>query len=84
MKKLILSLAVLGVMAVAACSSDDNETTGTDNCMNCENIIVCEGGNGNAYVNDTDTGTDYEEYLHSFFDADTDCTSVENPDNTGN
>jgi hypothetical protein len=71
MKKLLFSLAVFSAITFAACSSDDDNGTGGSACRTCEiagedSYRVCRGTNGNAFVDDTDTGVEYGEYLDSF------------------
>ena len=67
MKKLILSITVLAGITFAACSSDDDSVK--SNCVQCdfeEASEVCEGDNGNAYVNGVDTQQGFNDYVSTF------------------
>jgi|GEM_PF-1437404 hypothetical protein len=74
MKKLLLSLAILGVMTFAACSDDEKDYTPRYTmCQHCdipeeEGYEVCTGENGNAYVGNADTGIPLVQYFSLFCD----------------
>ncbi|WP_159801626.1 hypothetical protein [Flavobacterium sp. MK4S-17] len=70
MKKLILSVAVLAIMTVAACSSDDDGGKSKEGCVTCS-ITFEDGSNtkevcnvdGIAFDDGDDTGVDYDDYV---------------------
>ncbi|WP_294818857.1 hypothetical protein [uncultured Flavobacterium sp.] len=74
MKKLLLSLAVLGLMTFAACSEDEKDyTPNYIGCMHCEipdeaGYEVCVDDSGNAFVGNADTGIELEQYFELFCD----------------
>lgn len=82
MKKLLVSLGVLGVVATS-CKKDDD---GGNTCQTCAAfdieingqtvttpaIEVCEGDNGNAVVDGTDSGQNYVDYIEAY-ELFTDC-----------
>ena len=75
MKKLILSLALLGGMTFVACSSDDDNGSVNDNCQTCEltdatNFEVCEGPDGTVVVEGIDSGLTVPQYINAFCDND--------------
>ena len=71
MKKLLLSLALLSGLTFMACSDDDSES----NALNCVTCTLTDSGtgqgdvqqvceqDGNAYVNNTDTGVAFTDYI---------------------
>lgn len=71
MKRLILCLTLLAGLTFMACSDDDSENSAL-NCVTCsltDNDTgqsdvqqVCEQ-DGNAYVNNTDTGVAFSDYI---------------------
>lgn len=60
MKKIILSAALLAGLAFASCSKDDGNDDNRNRCFTCNSIEICEGDNGNAYLQGQDTGVDYD------------------------
>lgn len=70
MKKIILSALFLSGMTLFACSSDDdNGNNNNDNCVPCASEAsdeVCEGENGNAYINGIDTQQDFNDFVEAF------------------
>lgn len=73
MKKLAFSALILGLFFTVSCNKDDDGGGGNDNCQTCEayefggvNIPseeVCEGENGNAFVDGNDTGMSFDDYI---------------------
>lgn len=77
MKKLILSAALIaGVSFFTACNNDDDGGNNNTNggCLTCTMSAggmtieqdVCEGENGNAFVDGTDSGMAYDDYITGF------------------
>lgn len=77
MKKLLLTFAAFTALAYISCSKDDSSAR----CSVCTfsqgdvNISesVCEGDNGNAYVQDEDTGIDYDSYISDATESGYEC-----------
>jgi len=74
MKKFILSFAVIAAIGFTSCSSDDDNGGNDDNgCVTCDGyeilgqsvpaMEVCEGENGNAFVQGEDTETAFDEFI---------------------
>ncbi|MBY8963642.1 hypothetical protein KJK34_12835 [Flavobacterium sp. D11R37] len=77
MKKIVFAVAAFAVMVIISCSSDDSSSNCAVCTFNQEGVniseSVCEGENGNAYLNDQDTTIDYEEYISSAEDSGYEC-----------
>lgn len=77
MKKLITALSIFTAITLYSCSSDDSSA----NCAVCTynegdssfSESVCQGGNGNAYVQDVDTGIGYDEYIMTAEEGGAEC-----------
>jgi hypothetical protein len=74
MKKIILTLAMVSAISFTGCSSDDDEAdVAANDCVTCAAyelsgiavpaIEVCEGDNGNAFIQGIDTDVTYADYL---------------------
>jgi hypothetical protein len=74
MKNLMLTLAVIFAISFTACSSDDNNKKEQEvACVSCAAYEiqgldvpareVCEGDNGNAFVENVDTNIVYATYV---------------------
>lgn len=84
MKKLLLAVALLAGMTFVACSSDDDggSNNNNSNCVTCDSyeilgqtvpeMEICEGENGNAFIDGEDTGEDFDTYV-SGYEMLTDC-----------
>ncbi len=65
MKKLLLAFVVLGALSLTSCGDDDDCKTCSD-VLGLTEIKVCKLDNGNAEVDGTDTGTDYDTYISAY------------------
>ena len=75
MKKLMFLAALLAGIIFASCSDDDSSST-NDNCVPCAFEAadeVCEGDNGNAFVNGMDTQQNFNDFVDAF------CEENQNP-----
>ncbi|MFD2601128.1 hypothetical protein [Flavobacterium suzhouense] len=82
MKKLILSMALLAGMTFVACSDDDGDKKSNSNCVTCDAYTIqgvtapeqtiCKGENGNAFINNQDTGMSYTSAVEAM-EMMTDC-----------
>jgi|GEM_PF-5988503 len=77
MKKLFLSVLVVGLMATVSCNKDDDSKSDDDGCQTCASyeyeangqtitvpaIEVCELANGNAEVMGEDTTVEFSTYI---------------------
>ncbi len=78
----MLALSVFAVIGFTSCGSDDDGDDGVSNCVTCDayeligqsvpEFEVCEGSDGNAYVDGVDSGTEYSIYITAQ-EALTDC-----------
>ncbi|MFP9098258.1 hypothetical protein ACLI09_04330 [Flavobacterium sp. RHBU_24] len=71
MKKLLFCLSVTAALTLIACSDDDNGGN-AQNCVTCtltdsdtgqSDVQQVCNQDGNAYVNNTNTGTSYTDYI---------------------
>lgn len=46
--------------------NEDDINAGSGDCINCNQLEVCKGGNGNAFLLGYDSGIKYETYLANF------------------
>lgn len=79
MKKVIFSLAVVGLIFASSCKKDDDSNS-DDGCQTCDAFDikvngetqttpeqeVCEGDNGNAFVNGVDTMQTFSDYITAY------------------
>jgi len=71
MKKLMFSAALLAGIIFASCSDDDSGSN--DNCVPCALEMadeVCEGDNGNAFVDGMDTQTNFDDFVADWCEED--------------
>jgi hypothetical protein len=73
MKKIILTLAIIAAISFTSCSSTDDANDPISDCVTCAAyqiagidvpaVEVCEGENGNAFVQGVDTTVAYATYI---------------------
>ena len=72
----MFSAALLAGIIFVSCSDDDSSSNNNDNCVPCAFEAadeVCEGDNGNAFVNGMDTQQDFNDFVDAF------CEENQNP-----
>ena len=71
--KTFATITLLVTTLLMSCGSDDSRT-----CITCTSdqtipFVICEESNGNASINDEDTGTAYATYIDGLIAAGASC-----------